>query len=328
MKKIIALLIIAITMASCYEEYITDYLYDAIYFPYQTDVRTFVVGEGMKFEVGAALAGVRDNTRDRSVSFILDNTLVTPAMRELLYFSDRKYVTDALASVPVISQMPSNYVSLSNSNTMVIKTGTYSGTIVVRADSTNFLNDSVKTRIATYVLPFKLTNADADSLLKKKNYNVIGVIFENMLYGNYWHGGQALVNRPSLSDTTIKYFTTVPAASESKVWSLKTVGPSTLSVNGYFSADITPNPQMKLVLKGNNLILSAASGSAFAFTQEGPCTFNRSRLLQERKLFLKYRFTNTVTGYTYHCTDTLSFRNRLRDGINEWYDENPSHYKK
>ena len=126
----------------------------------------------------------------------------------------------------------------------------------------------------------------------------------------------------------IKYFTTVPAVSESKVWSLKTVGPSTLSVNGYFSADVTPNPQMNLVLKGNNLGLSAASGSAFAFTQEGPCTFNRSKLLQERKLFLKYRFTNTVTGYTYDCTDTLSFRNRLRDGINEWYDENPSHYTK
>ena len=26
--------------------------------------------------------------------------------------------------------------------------------------------------------------------------------------------------------------------------------------------------------------------------------------------------------------DTLAFRNRIRDGINEWQDENPGHYKK
>jgi hypothetical protein len=45
-------------------------------------------------------------------------------------------------------------------------------------------------------------------------------------------------------------------------------------------------------------------------------------------LILKYKYTNAGNGWTYHCTDTIQFRNRLRDGINEWQDENPSHYTK
>lgn len=27
-----------------------------------------------------------------------------------------------------------------------------------------------------------------------------------------------------------------------------------------------------------------------------------------------------------YVTDTLTFRNRIRDGVNEWQDENPDHY--
>jgi len=63
-------------------------------------------------------------------------------------------------------------------------------------------------------------------------------------------------------------------------------------------------------------------------TPDGESTYNNTKLLQERKLILKYKFTNTVNTFTYHCTDTLTFRNRIRDGVNEWQDENPSHYSK
>ncbi len=42
-------------MVSCYDDYIKDFDYTTVYFPYQIDVRTFVVGEGMKIEIGADL---------------------------------------------------------------------------------------------------------------------------------------------------------------------------------------------------------------------------------------------------------------------------------
>jgi hypothetical protein len=85
---------------------------------------------------------------------------------------------------------------------------------------------------------------------------------------------------------------------------------------------------MNMTLKGNRIILTAGANAAYPFTADGECTFNRAKLLQNRKIFLKYKYTDPATNYTYHCTDTLTFRNRLRDGVNEWQDENPSHYSK
>jgi hypothetical protein len=80
-----------------------------------------------------------------------------------------------------------------------------------------------------------------------------------------------------------------------------------------------------LTLKSNNISLSNVTGSAFPFMANGECSFNNSTLLQNRKIFLKYKYVNTA-GNTCYATDTLTFRNRIRDGINEWQDENPSHY--
>jgi hypothetical protein len=85
---------------------------------------------------------------------------------------------------------------------------------------------------------------------------------------------------------------------------------------------------MTFVLKGNKIILTDGSTAVQTFAPEGECTFNNAKLLQNRKIFLKYQYTDAVSGFTYHCTDTLTFRNRIRDGVNEWQDENPSHYTK
>lgn len=57
MKKLIATMVLTLLMISCYEDYLLDYPYTSICFPIQQDVRTFVVGEGMKFKVGATLGG-------------------------------------------------------------------------------------------------------------------------------------------------------------------------------------------------------------------------------------------------------------------------------
>lgn len=77
MKKILATLLAAAALAGCYDEYVKDYDYSGVYIAYQYDLRTFVVGEGMKFTVGSVLAGVMDNERDRSVYYALDDELVT-----------------------------------------------------------------------------------------------------------------------------------------------------------------------------------------------------------------------------------------------------------
>jgi hypothetical protein len=49
-------------------------------------------------------------------------------------------------------------------------------------------------------------------------------------------------------------------------------------------------------------------------------------LLQNRKILLNYKYVNAA-GNTCYAKDTLTFRNRVRDGVNEWQDENPANYK-
>lgn len=326
MKKILALIVLSVAMVSCYEDYIKDYTYTGVYFPYQVDVRTFVVGEGMKIDVGAGLGGVRHNDRDRNVSFELDNSLITPALLAKMKGATQSYIANSTAAVASLLPLPSNYYTISNSNTMVIKAGQHMGAVTITPDSTLFLKDSVKTINATYMLPFRITAADADSIVYNKKTNTLAVMFENMLFGNYWHGGVALVNRPGKADTTYTYYTEIPTA-EPKIWILKTLGPATLACNGYLDQTSPSGTEMKLVLKGNKVYVSSIAGATNVVSSDGESAFNRSKLLQQRKVFLKYKYT-AANGNTYHCTDTLTFRNRIRDGINEWQDENPSHYTK
>ncbi len=330
MKKILAFIILSIALVSCYENYILDYTHTGVYFPYQQDVRSFIVGEGMKIEVGPAFGGVRKNTIDRTVNYVFDNTLITPARLNLLKIASQPYIKNAALPVVTLKRLSGTYYTITDSTKFIIKSGWPNGTVVIKADSTKFLNDSVNTLISTYVLPFKLTSApEIDTILASMSTNIVGVKFENKLFGYYWHGGAAVVNRPTLADTTIVYKTTIPTASENPTWTLTTAGPSTLKANAYYNVNNTGvTQQLLLVLKGTKVYVSAAAGSAFAFTPDGESSFNNPKLLQDRRIYIKYKYTNAVSGYTYHCTDTLRFRNRLHDGTNEWFDTDASHYTK
>lgn len=327
MKKILGLIILSLAMVSCYEDYLLDYTYSSVYFPNQQDVRTFVIGEGMKFKVGAALGGLRENVRDRAVTFELQPSLITPAILASMKSSSLAHIKNPTTPVAALEMLPSNYYTLSNSTTMIITTGYHEGSVVVKADSSSFLADSAKTINATYVLPFNIINADADTILSSKSSNVVGVKFENMLFGNYWHGGYAIRNRPALPDDTVRYYTKIPQL-DNQSWTLTTAGPTTLIINAYANTNSAVGAkQLQLVIKGTKVFVSSAPGAAQTFTGDGECVFNNPRLLQDRRIYLKYKFTAT-TGETWHCTDTLRFRNRIRDGVNEWQDENPSHYVK
>lgn len=325
MKKLLTFIVISITLISCYEDYILDNTFTGIYFPYQNDVRTFVVGEGTKIEVGAALGGVLENRDTRNVSFILNNSLITPDMLKKMQSSSSTHIKNATTPVTALLPLPANYYTLSNPNTMVIKPGQVMGSVVVKIDSVNFLKDSLKTQYATYALPFYISKADADSIIEPKRYNIVGLNFENMLFGNYWHGGQTVINRPGKPDSVFTYKTAIPT-SESNIWVLKTFGPSTLYCNGYKDKASGTKNEMRLVLKGSTVYVSSVAGSTFTIQPDGASVFNRAKLLQDRKIFLKYQYTDPASKFTYHCTDTLTFRNRIHDGINEWMDEDPSHY--
>jgi hypothetical protein len=317
MKKII-FLIVPLMLFSCYEDYVNDYEYNAVYFTNQVNVRTFVVGEGMQVKTGVVLGGVRDNAKDRNVSFTLDGQLFISRDVFQLMKSGVDHVKNFLSDT--VLPLPSDYYTLSGQNA-VIKAGEHAGMITITADSAKFLSDP-KTLRAHYAIPFYITQADADSILDGKRFSVIGLRYENMLFGNYWHGGETVVKDASGNVVnTVKYYTAIPSP-EAKIMNLKTVGPYSL-VTSKISDEAG---SFRITLEGDNILVSQADGSNVEVLPDGESKFNRAKLLQERKIFLKYKYRNS-NGTTSHATDTLTFRNRIRDGVNEWQDENPDNYQ-
>jgi len=324
MKKILGLILLAVVMTSCYKDYVKDYVYTSIYFPYQYDVRTVVVGEGMSIKVGAALGGTMNNTIDRTVNFTLDNTLITPAILASMKTAST-YIKNAVANTTTLLPMPVAYYSLSNASQMIIHKTQHEGDITLTVDSTKFLADPL-TLNGNYCVPFWIQNATSDSLIQLKRSNVVCLKYENTLFGNYWHGG-ITIRKDATGKTidTVKYYTAIPTP-EAKIWILKTTAPWDLIVNGY-SDQVTAKAggEFKISLSGTNVVISTVTGSTFAITPNGASTFNKPKLLQDRKLFLNYQYVNG-TGLTCYAKDTLTFRNRLQDGVNIWQDPEPSHY--
>lgn len=321
MKKRIAVALgLTMALSACYDDYIKDFDYTSVYFMYQTNARTFVVGEGMSIEVGAALAGVRENRQDRVVGFQMDASLVNANALEAMK-TGAGYIREAVSGVDTLKPLPADYFTISDNSRMVIKAGAHMGSVVIKADSARFLKDAATIR-AGYAIPFYITSADADSIVGAKRSAVVALKYENMLFGNYWHGGVTTVKDASGKVVkTVKYYTTIPSP-EAKIFKLKTVAPDALVTNMVSDKE----GSFKITLDGNAIKISKADGSAIDVKPDGTSTFNRAKLLQERKLFLSYKYENE-DGTTSFAQDTLTFRNRIRDGVNEWQDENPDHYK-
>ena len=323
-KNILAILLLAATFSSCYEGYIKDFDYNSIYIPLQSDVRTFVVGEGMKFDIGVELGGVRENDRDRIVTYQIDNSLITPAALEKIK-GGAAYMSAASATVTTLLPLPADYYTLGNASQFVIKKGDHNGKVTIKPDSVRFLSDAA-TIVPTYALGIRVISADADSLLYNKKTAVIGVKFENMLFGSYWHGGVTTVKDAADAAVvnTVNYYTQIPV-SDVKAWSLKTVAPNALVTNGYSDVSSSVVGEFVLTLNGGNVTVSSSATGKYAIQPDGASTYNQAKLLQNRRIYLKYKY-QTADGNWCHAQDTLTFRNRIRDGVNEWQDENPANY--
>ena len=80
MRKLLIPFAALLLVTGCYDNYVRDFDYDAVFAAYQYDLRTFVLGEEAKFDWTVALAGVMANDRDRTVEVALDETLLTGAV--------------------------------------------------------------------------------------------------------------------------------------------------------------------------------------------------------------------------------------------------------
>lgn len=316
-------------LTSCYDDYVKDNPTQAVGFANQTDVRSVIVGEGMKFSTGVALGGIIDNDRNRLINYEIDYSLVNDetlsAMKSHLF----SYIQDLCKPIDALEALPADEYRLRPDGgvdgVVLIREGSHLGQIVIKVDSVKFLSDVSRTT-PRFVIPLRLTDGNDTGLIEGKTTSVIGVRYENMLFGNYWHGGETVVTDASGQEVNrIQYYTTVPQA-DTKVWTLTTVEPMALTANAVGGELNGSSAQLKLIQGADGQItVASVDGALYEVEPDGACSFNRAKLLQDRKIFLKYKYEKD--GLTYHATDTLTFRNRIRDGVNEWQDENPENYK-
>ena len=331
MKNKFILIIAAalLPLTACYEDYIKDSDTQAVGFANQTDVRSVVVGEGMKFSTQVALAGVIRNGEDRKIDYTLEESAISPYTLAAFKKSSYSYITSLVKNIDELLPLPEDEYSLINeggqAGSTIIRKGTHSGKITVKIDSAAYLAGSASLE-PKYVIALRIVQADSLDIIAGKDTTVIGVRYENMLFGNWWHGGKAVVkdDAGNIVDQTT-YYTEVPQ-SDNLVWTLTTVEPHALTANAVAGELNTSAAQMKLTLgEDGTVTIAPVDGATYTVEPDGESSYNRARLLQNRKVFLNYKFTKD--GKVWHATDTLTFRNRIRDGVNEWQDENQENYK-
>ena len=200
---------------------------------------------------------------------------------------------------------------------LTIRKGRHTAAVTVRA--TDEILSDPKAFTPYYALGFRIVNADADVLVKEKSFEVIAVKCENRFYGNWYHGGRTVVRSDATGEvvSTDEYELTLPQA-DSKVYRLTTV--DAVSVKTDRMGGRTGS--LLLTFNGDDITVSSADGSDIIINpiQGHPSRFNGAKLLQDREISLNYCYSNG-DGTTTYVYDVLKFRNRVRDGINEWQSE-------
>ena len=341
MKKIVIIFITTLLLTSCYEDYVKDYYYSAAYVAYQYDLRTFVIGETDKFDISVALAGVIKNDKDRQVNVVIDDSLVMEDISGIIpgssYFTafegmmgkapfgdlSQGYVTDAIrdAGVSSMSVLPKDYYTVEGIKSMKFVKGSHNAFATIKA------TDKIKTDpnafIPYYAIGYRITSADVDTVITSKSFGVVAVRCENKFYGNWYHGGKTLLIDDASSEVISEdvYPFAIPQSDE-RCYELRTVNANTVITDKVG----TKAGKLHLVFDGSTIKISSADGSLPILNMnDAESTHNEAKLLQDREIYLNYKYSNG-DGTSTIVSDTLYFRNRIRDGINEWQDENPKNY--
>lgn len=302
MKKIlVALVAFSILIGGCkkYEDsYLRPSLPTAAYFASGANyTRTVIVGEGMKFKIGAAMSGEIENKEDRTVQFQIGNVL---------------YKTSATDNKILLPANFYNSNQLGGTITATIPKGEFLGYFTVVMDSVNFLNDPVSL-LGHYTLPVKIVGTSLSKVTPGLDTVRVSVKYMTHVDGYYFHksvikkevGGVILENKTQIDSSKSEV--------DNHTWRLLTQGPfdvkATTAVNSIISG-----LSFNLNVNANKVVTYSSISGQPVVTPEGTNTYDSKS--RDFKLNFNYKKA-TVPDTIYHVSTELIFRNRLVDGINE-----------
>jgi hypothetical protein len=304
-----------------------DYRFSTTYFPYQTPVRTLVLGDydqvdntkdnNLQFSIGVAIGGMYDNNQDRKVGYVLDETLT-----QKLYSS----AGDTL--VP----LPQAWYTLSPAGTLVVPKGSMQGYIEVQLKDA-FLNDP-RAFTRRYVIPLKLTSTETDSILSgttlksnadrrigtdwtivPKDYTLYGIKFINPYHGKFlYRGKDVLTDAAGAKVDEVVY--RQKFVEKNAVVALTTTGRTqvdftsavrrTAGSPGNFKARLTFDAQ------GTTCVITTAPGSAFPVSGTGKFIKLGDEWGGKKRntIILDYKITDAAKGEFHQVNDTLVMRDR------------------
>lgn len=283
-RYIIIIALIGFFVSSCekYEDYMVDYNYSAVYFPHASIDRTVIVGEYMDIGVGIFLGGRIENNSEEWATYEIDPEIL----------SGTDYIP-----------LPEAYYSFDNSGKITIPEGKFQGFANITVNQDVFCADSLALT-SNYALGFRLLDTSVDSILTDKEITIITFKYINTYDGNYFHKGRAIGYVDGNPVDTMQY----PA---DDYWNLTTFSSNgvTAPEMGNISGD---DYLMDLVINPDNSVNIQKNPEAGTDVQNQSGQYDPGI----RTFYLEYSFMHE--GKSYNAKDTLIFRNRIVDGVNQW----------
>lgn len=312
MKKIltgICILTVAITGCKKYDDgYLDAKLPKTIaYFAsFQEYTRTVVVGEGLEFKIGPAMAGVLKNPKDQTVELQIGSVLYKTSptdTRELLptnYYNSAQLGSKALVTIPA---------------------GEFLGYMTIKLDSTLFLNDPKSmyrnlNALEGYTIPVKILSTSLDSIAKGLDSIKVSLKYIAGVDGYYLYKN---VIKKEVAGIIIDSRTQVDSAineADNSTWRLLTQGPFKVKVTSAASA-FTSGLNFNLTVDANKAITYESIAGQPVITPESTNTYDS----KTRDFSLNYNYKKAgIADTIYHVSSKLIFRNRVRDRVTETRD--------
>lgn len=313
-KLVLIISIVASFLSSCaYDDSFLDAKLpkNMAYFASLKDyTRTVVVGEGLQFRIGAAMAGALHNDFDRTVNFKLG---ITP-----FSLTDTSHVV-----------MPTDYYNYTSLLTKdgtaqaVIAKGLFLGFFPIVLDSVKFLNDPLALK-GKLSIPVKIVATSLDSINIANDSITVKVKYIAGTEGYYLYKNVITkeLNGATVGSTVVENFAN---ESNDQAWEMVTRSPFTVLVTApiaekttsmkLIGSSVSTPLKFNLTVNSSGISYQQVSGQA-TIQSDGTNSYDK----KTHDFNLKYSFKKPLNDTIYHVTSNLIFRNRMRDGINETRD--------
>jgi hypothetical protein len=321
--------IIIVALAACNKKQsFPDYKYTTVYFPYQSPVRTLVLGKDIydntldnqhKFLIMATMGGVYENKQNISLGVEVDNTLA----------ANLKFGS---ASGDTVLAMPASYYTLPKGSGIVIPSGKIMGGLEVQLTDA-FFQDPLAVK-NTYVIPLKITsvtNADsilsgksdlpapdrrrpADWVLTPKDYVLFAVKYINPYHGSFLRRGKDEVKGAggnTALDTNVVYHAAFVEKDEVCSAVTRSLNQVSISLNAKTKGNINVPFQMILSFdaQGKCTVTNPATAT-YTISGNGEFVTDGDMWGNEKRDVLRLKYQVDFGTTVHNFSDTIVARDR------------------